>query len=191
MVESSPASVLIFDLRATRDYPLARNARIGRWLTLGVFVTVFGSTLYLSAFLTEEGAWTLTALIALVFLIWICGASLYIAIGFAPQAEVLELAEQGFVLKYPSGRAQAIRWEDKNLTLKLARNEPSGHAKRPVPSTWVLLGNRPFQNYLTRAAFDGLIGQARARGLNIDERPARRPGWTRIIIASQHFKGFG
>lgn len=189
MVRSSGA--IEFDLSPTRGYPLARNARLGRWLTLGVFFTIFGSTLYLAASLTLKSAWSLTDLIAIAFSVWINGVSLYIAIGFTPQAEVLELDEAGFALRYPNGRTRIIRWDDKSLTVRLERTEPSAWPGRSVPSMWVMLGSRPFQNYLTERAFDELIQRAKARGLNTSERPARRRGWTRFNITAGVTKGWG
>jgi hypothetical protein len=182
---------LTFDLRDTRNYPLARNARNGRWLFLGLFVFVAGGFLYAVVSFAAKGAWTATNLTFLALGIWICGMFAYIAVGYTPQAEYLELNERGMQLRYASGRIQTILWADPKLKLKLERNELSGRAARPMPSMWVLLGNRPSQNYLTQEAFDELIRQARGRGLTVGIRPARRPGWTRFNITPKSVTGFG
>lgn len=173
-----------FDLRETRDYPLARNARIGRWLFLGLFVLVLASLLYALTTFFIRGAWSTIDLVFSVLGGLVCCLFLYIAIGYGPQAESVQINEQGLRLTYRGGRVQSIRWDKPRLKLILEQTDPVFGTQRYGRAMWVMFGNRPFQTYLTEHAFNQITGQARQQGLSVEQRPAPRPGWSRLIISN-------
>jgi hypothetical protein len=140
------------------------------------------ATLYFLVSLQIRRQWTTVDLVSFSFLVLICAMFAYIAIGYGPQAESIQIDDEGLRLSYSSGRVQSIRWKDPRLMLILERYEPANAAWRYPQPMWVLLGNRPFQTYVTKEAFEEVIRRARCQGLTVAQKPASRTGWFRWVL---------
>ena len=174
-----------FDLNETKSLPAALMARRSRWL-------VGGLTIFVTAAAAATIAYAVTHRLSTPLdSSWIAGVLfvdvifLLIYLGATPQANFIDVNQEGVHLMYPGGRVRTVHWLDSGLKVDMGQTPgaPDGLSKgRPLH---VLYGYRPFQTFLTKGAFEGVLAAARERGLLIEEMRGPRPGWTRTIITAK------
>lgn len=89
----------------------------------------------------------------------------------------------GITMIYEAGRVERFLWADTTLHLRFERTQ--GMLRRGVmgPPLAILMGGRPPRRYLSVEAFNEVVRQARANGLDVQDEPSSFPGFTRTVIS--------
>jgi hypothetical protein len=171
-----------FDLRSEgRRY---RNfIRRSRWLSAGCFGFAAVGAAYFGLLLALAGLTGASLTIGFGFALFMAVGFGWISWLFDPGADSVDVSESGITFSYSGGRSKNMEWTEPKFRLII--DQTLGHAD-PISNGEPLQAaadRRVFQNFLTIAAFQAIIEQARHHGLAITKGPSPRRGWIRFTIA--------
>ncbi len=173
-----------FDLNETKSLPAAIMARRSRWFVggLAVFVTVGAAASI--AYVMVHHLWTPLDLEWVAGVLLVDAMFLMIYLGSVPQADSIDMDRECLRFTYPSSRIRTVRWLDPRLKIDIGTTAGAPDSLSKGQPLHVLYGYRPFQTYLTRDAFQGIVAAAKEQGLSLEEKRGPRSGWTRTVITA-------
>lgn len=173
-----------FDLRPAENHPSARFAHGARWLFGGAFLVAVLSTVLEGVHLTTEAHWTPSREIIMVEILVADLIIAWLFIRFSPQATSLETRPDSILFRYPGGRQRILRLSDAQLIVKLRYTAGIADKLSSGLPTYILYGRMPYQTYLTSEAFQAVRSACEEHGLEVEEKPGPRSGWTQVVITS-------
>jgi len=182
---STSQGIRSFSLKALFKVGTVRFDRITHWVAGALTVVPVGLLSYSVLRNSPSYLFSPGRIPVLAFGVFFAAACAYLFVGTIPQAESLEVSDNGVRLIARSGKSmREIRWDDPRLSLVLDWTESNPlQTSRGLPAIGQLKGNVPFNTYLTREAFQAIVRAAQARKLAVAEGPAPgRPGWSRTTI---------
>lgn len=175
-----------FDLSSLRTLPGVRVVRVRRWtgavcFTLFAFISVAAPVYYYGAHRGFTG-WTSAQTAALVFVAFLSGMGALFFAGAAPPPTSIDVGPEGLAFELKGRQTWRVSWADPALFLRIYHSEGPARNGRQGSPMIIAMGRFSSRNYLTREAYDEIIAQATAHGLQVATVPASRVGWTRTTI---------
>jgi len=161
--------VVEFDLHEALRSPAAKRTARLHWsirLALGAGVAAVG---YLAAQTQERVGWTVESAVVVGMVVVGVGLLAWIFVMTGLGATQLRVLDDGLTFRYQSGRVLQLRWNDPRLVLNAfeAKVTPSGAKVQYIEFG---SGIWPVTSFLTMAALDSTVAEARKHGLAVVSR---------------------
>lgn len=170
-----------YDLSPMKSHPGFRNHRILRWVFSVVVVLVLVYSAYVMAVVASRGQLTVTNVAFVALALFVDGMFVVILFGLAADPVSVDVDSEGVRIRFPGNRVRSLTWGNPKFRLVLSRTDGGMDLLSRGKPLCIVRGNRPFQGLLTFEAFDGIVQEARLRGLQVQVQPPRR-FWTDVRI---------